>query len=94
MSNDQEDTRKAVSKLISAIKQDHDELRVQIHLAGQEVKEEWNRLSDRLHQLNAQWLPLEKAVGETAKGVFDGLRLTGEELLDGFRKIRNSLPKS
>jgi uncharacterized protein YrzB (UPF0473 family) len=90
----EQESKQAVSKLLSAIKQDRDEMRVQIHLAGQEVKDEWNRLSDRLNQLNDQWLPLEKAVGETAKGVVEGLRLTGEEVLEGFRKIRKSLPGS
>lgn len=89
----EQESKQAVSKLLTAIKQDRDEIRVQIHLAGQEVKDEWNRLSERLIQLNDQWLPLEKAVGETAKGVVDGLRLTGEELLEGFRKIRKSLSK-
>lgn len=93
MSNDQE-MKQQVSKLLSAIRQDRDELRVQIHLAGQELKEEWNRLSDRLGEFNEQWLPVEKAVGETAKGVLDGLQLTGEELLEGFRKIRQAISKS
>jgi hypothetical protein len=93
MSNEQE-IKQAVSKLISAIRQDRDELRVQIHLAGQELKEEWNRLSDRLMEFNEQWVPVEKAVGETAKGVLEGLRLTGEELLEGFQKIRQSISKS
>lgn len=92
MSNDQE-MKQAVSKLMSAIRQDRDELRVQMHLAGQELKEEWNRLSDRLLEFNEQWVPVEKAVGETAKGVLEGLRLTGEELLEGFRKIRQSISK-
>jgi hypothetical protein len=88
------ESKQSVSKLMSAIKQDRDELRVQMHLAGQEVKEEFNRLSERLVQLNDQWLPVERAVGDTAKGVMDGLRLTGQELLDGFRKIRKSLSGS
>lgn len=89
----EQENKQAVSKLMSAIKQDRDELRVQIHLAGQEVKDEFNRLSERLVQLNDQWMPLERAVGETAKGVVDGLRLTGQELLEGFKKIRKSLSK-
>jgi hypothetical protein len=88
------ESKQAVSKLLSAIKQDRDELRVQIHLARQEVMDEWNRLSERFVQLNNQWVPLEKAVGETALGVWDGLRLTGEELLEGFQKIRKSLKNS
>lgn len=89
----EQENKQAISKLMSAIRQDRDELRVQLHLAGQEVKDEWNRLSERFVQLNQQWVPLEKAVGETAKGVWDGLQLTGEELLEGFREIRNSLRK-
>ena len=93
MSNEN-DTKQSVSKLMSAIKQDRDELRVQIHLAGKEVKDEFNRLSERFVKLNDQWLPVEKAVGETAKGVMDGLRLTGMELIDGFRKIRKSLSET
>jgi hypothetical protein len=90
MSNEQE-IKQTVSKLMTAIRQDRDELRVQVHLASQEIKEEWNRLSDQLLKLNEQWVPVEKAVGETAQGVLEGLQLTGEELLKGFRKIRDAL---
>lgn len=87
----EQENRRAISKLMSAIKQDRDELRVQMHLAAKEVKDEWEHLSDRFVELNRRWAPLETAVGETAKGVWDGIRLTGEELLEGFRKIRKSL---
>lgn len=44
--------------LISELKQQRDELRLQLHLGGEDVKDEWEKLDDKLAQLahRSSWL--------------------------------------
>lgn len=83
--------RKRTQEMISALKQQRDELSVRIHLAEAEAKEEWSRLDDKLSQLSHKFDPLKDAVGETADDVWESLKLVGEEIKHGFAKIRKSL---
>lgn len=78
-------------ELISDLKQQRDHLRVKVHLGSVEVKDEFEKLDDKLSQLNHRFDPLKDAVGETAEDVWDSLKLFGSEIKDGFVRIRKSL---
>ena len=80
-----------ISELISDLKQQRDEIRVRLHLGGQELKEEWEKLDDKLNELSHRYDPLKDAVEETAEDVWESLRLIGSEIKDGFNRIRKSL---
>lgn len=80
-----------VGELISDLKQQRDHLRVKIHLGGEELKDEFEKLDDKLSQLNHRFDPLKDAVGETAEDLWDSLKLMGSEIKDGFVRIRKSL---
>lgn len=86
-----ENKKTIVGELISDLKQQRDQIRVRVHLGGQELKEEWERLDDKLNQLNHRFDPLKEAVGETADDVWESLQLLGSEIKDGFHRVRKSL---
>jgi len=77
--------------LIEKLKQQRDELAVQIHLGKTEAKQEWDKLNARLEELMSEYEPLQGAVRETATNVLDALKLTASELQDGFERIRKTL---
>lgn len=85
------ETRDRIHELISTLKQQRDELAVRMHLAGAEAKQEWSRLDDKVNQLSHRFDPLKKAVGETTDDVWISVKLLGEELQQGFQRIRKSL---
>jgi len=80
-----------LEELISVLKQQRDELRLKMHLANMETKQEYDRLSDRINDLTAQYEPTKHAAAESAEQVFAALKLAGEELLNGFHRIRKTL---
>ena len=80
-----------LDELISALKQDRDELRLRIHLAGMEGKEEYARLSTKIDELTAQYEPVKDAVADTAGNVFSALMLAAGEMKTGFSRIRKGL---
>lgn len=81
----------SVNKLIHDLKQERDEIKLQLHLGSMELKEDWNTLSDKLNALSREYDPLKDAVEESAEDVWDSMKLVGSELWDGFKRIRKSL---
>lgn len=78
-------------EMISALKQQRDELAVKMHLAGAEAKEEWGRLENKLNQLVHRFDPLKQAAGETSDDVWQSLKLVGDEIRQGYERIRKAL---
>jgi hypothetical protein len=83
--------KSSLEELISALKQERDELRVRIHLAGMEGKEEYARLSTKIDELTAQYEPMKDALADTAGNVFSALMLAAGEMKTGFSRIRKEL---
>lgn len=86
-----EDKKTLVAELISDLKQQRDELRVKLNLGNKELHEEWERLDEKLNQLNHRFDPLKHAVGETAEDVWESLQIVGGEIKDGFTRIRKAI---
>lgn len=80
-----------LSELVSDLKQQRDQIRVRLHLASMEVKDEFEKLDDQFNQLNHRIDPLKDAVGETTEGVWDSLKKLGSEVKVGFRRVLKSL---
>jgi outer membrane murein-binding lipoprotein Lpp len=82
-----------LEEIISSLKQERDQIRVRLHLAGMEAKDEYERLSSKTEELLAQYEPLKNAVDETSENVFSALSLAAGEMKNGFSKIWHSLDK-
>jgi hypothetical protein len=80
-----------IEETISALKQQRDELALQIHLGNMDAKEEFEQAKQKLDRLTEDFLPLKDAVEESASNVLGSLQLVGEEVLTSFDRIRKSL---
>jgi chromosome segregation ATPase len=80
-----------VDQLMNDLRQQRDELRLQMHLAKAEVKDEWAELEKKWQHLESR---LGAAAGEaksSAKNVGAALETVAEELGNAYRRIRRSL---
>jgi hypothetical protein len=80
-----------LAELISSLRRQRDELALKIHLGKADLKDEWERMTAKLDALTSDYEPLRDAVGETADNVISSLKLVGEEIQNGFHRIRKSL---
>ncbi len=80
-----------MAELISDLKQQRDQIRVRIHLGNMELKDEFEKLDERLNHLNLRFGPIKDAIGETTENVWDSLKLVGSEVGNGFRRILKAL---
>lgn len=69
-----------------------DELRLQMHLAKAELRDEWNqKLEPRFWELKTKLDRFEEASAETASELRAAIKLLFNELQDGYERIRKSL---
>ncbi len=80
-----------IEELIKSLKQQRDELSVKMHLAGMEMREEWDRLDVKLSKLCSKYEPVKDAFGETSSDVWKTLKQLGSEVGDGFKRIGKAL---
>lgn len=83
--------KNVLQELIDGLKQTRDELKLQMHLAEMEARDEYDRLSGNFDELTSQFQPLKDAVGDTADNVIAALTLAAEEMKSGFLRVAKSL---
>lgn len=83
--------RQRIEDMITALKQQRDEISVKMHLAGSEAKLEWDRLEDKLVELSHRFDPLKESASKSSEEIWESLKLVGEEIRNGFERIRKSL---
>ncbi len=81
------DRTSILGKLISELKQQRDELALQIHLGKAEAGELMGKVQDQLHQLSVEYEPLTEAGKDAAENVLAGLELTAVEVKNGLERI-------
>ncbi len=77
--------------LLEGFKQQADELRLQIHLAKAEARDELEELERKLEDLKAKAEVVRKEAGEASEDILEAAKLMAEEIKNGFDRIRKSL---
>ncbi len=79
--------------MIEELKQKRDELRLQMHLASKEVKDEWEELEEKMEDFSgkAKQFSSDAKLKETGAGIGDALGQLGGELKRGYDRIREAL---
>jgi hypothetical protein len=80
-----------VNTLIDDLKQQRDEIRVRLHLAKAEAKEEWERLETTWDHVRGKMGVVGREAGKTAQEVGTALNLAVEELRRGYERVRKLL---
>ncbi len=72
--------------LLDDLKRQRDELRVQLNLASKEAKDEWEELEGKMEKFSA-----EAKLAKTGSGISTALGLLGNELKQGYKRVREAL---
>ena len=71
--------------LLDDLKRQRDELRVQLNLASKEAKDEWEELEGKMEKFSA-----EAKLAKTGSGISAALGLLGNELKQGYKRVREA----
>ncbi len=79
--------------MIQELKQKRDELRLQMHLASKEIKDDWEELEEKMEDFSgkAKQFADDAQLKETGAGIGDALGQLGGELKRGYQRIREAL---
>ncbi len=82
-----------IDEILEELKQKRDELRVQIHLASKEVKDEWEELEEKMEDFSgkARQFADDAKLKETGAGIGDALSQLGSELKRGYERIKDAM---
>ena len=76
---------------IDTLRMQRDELKVQMHLASMELRDEWDKLEHKWAHYSDRTRELKKAMEPTMEDVHCSLAMLGDELSEGYQKIKNAL---
>ena len=78
-------------KMLKELKMERDDLKVQLHLLSMDVTEEWNELESKYEKFKAKSSEVADVAGDSAGDVLEALKLVGDELREGYNRIRRSM---
>lgn len=85
------DEGRKLDSLLDELKQLRDELKLKMHLAKAEAKDEWDALEKKWGQLKPQLDSVQDEASKASKNVLAALELGVDELREGYRRIRDRL---
>lgn len=77
-----------MKKLQEALLQQRDELRVRLHLAKADARDEWEGLEKKWAEVQVKFGELQKTAEESGDDIEAAARLLGDEILKGYDRIR------
>ena len=83
--------RERLTEMLAKLEQERDELKVRAHLGKAEAREEWDKLEGRIAELRGRLDKEGDEAGDVMEDVGAAAKLLGEEIRDGFARIRRSL---
>ena len=82
-----------LESLLEELKQKRDELRVRMHLASKEIKDEWEELEEKMEEFSgkAKQFANDAKLKETGEGLGDALGKVGHELKLGYERLKKAM---
>ena len=91
MSDSDSKDQDLVKDLISSLKQQRDEIALQIHLAEMDARDEFESAKSKLDDALVEYEPLRDAVDESAGNIWESLKLVAGEVKESFDRVRKAL---
>ena len=80
-----------IDVILQGIKQQRDELKLQLHLAKAEARDEWEKTERKFEQFKSKADVVRHEMGDASGDVLAALKLTAEEIKKGYDRIRKTL---
>ena len=82
------DTRDQIEEVLARLKQERDELRLKLHLAKEDLGDEWDKVETAMAKLESRARHVGGGAAEASRDVGAATKLLAEEIRNGFEKIR------
>ena len=83
-------TEERTRKIISRLRTERDELRVRMHLAKAEARDEWDKAEAKWEQLRQEVPRIDDATDDVLDTITDGTRRLLDEIRQAYGRIRDA----
>ena len=80
-----------IEKIISKLKTERDELRVRMHLAKEDLQDEWKELEQKWEKMEHKLAAATDETRESSSDVGAAAKLLAEEIRGAYQRIRKAL---
>jgi hypothetical protein len=80
-----------IKEVFDNLKQQRDELKVKMHLAAADAKDEWEVLEKKWGHFEGKAKQVGGEAKEASKDIWDATKALGAEIREGYDRIRNKL---
>lgn len=80
-----------LEQLSEKLKQDRDEIKLKLHLAGMEAKDEWEKTEDTWNGLKDKLDDIVDETKETTDELLNSAKVVADELGQAYERIKNRL---
>ena len=85
------DLRQELNKFAEGLEQLRDEVKVQLHLASLESKQEWDKAEGQLEQFRTQLEQIATGTRGTTDDMIKKAKIVGEELKSTYQRLKDRL---
>ena len=78
-------------KIFKELQTERGNIEVKLHLLNMDAKEEWNELEKKYEKFKTKASTIADVTADSAGEVAEAIKLVGEELREGYKRIRNSM---
>ena len=78
-------------KIFKELQAERGNIEVQLHLLNMDAKEEWNELEKKYEKFKTNASTIADVTADSAGEVAEAIKLVGEELREGYKRIRDSM---
>ena len=83
--------REDFDEFVENLKQQRDELRVKMHLAAADAKDEWDKLEQKWGHFEAKARQVGGQAADASKDIWQATKDLGGEIKEGYDRIRKTL---
>jgi hypothetical protein len=77
-----------VKELIESLERVRDEIKLKLHLAAADARDEWEELEKKLGHLRGKATSIGRVAEDAAEDVGEAVELLGKELKRGYERLR------
>lgn len=89
--NMKEEIEENAEELYRKLKEQRDELNLHIHLAGMDVRDEWEELEKKWDHFKIKSRHVAREAEPSVDEIGTALSLLGEEIRSGYRRIKDAI---
>jgi chromosome segregation ATPase len=82
------DDNSELDRIIRQLEQQRDELKLKLHLAKADARDEWSKLEQKWEQLRSKTQQAKQVLGDSSENVRTAAKMLADEIGKGYQRLK------